>query len=69
MPTAAELAKLRVVDLKARLDKEGLPTNGVKATLVAVGAKFGFNKIKYVLLKCGLGFKPSKCDDSCPETS
>ena len=33
----AELAKLRVVDLKARLTELGLPVNGVKKDLVEVG--------------------------------
>ena len=33
-PTAEELSKLRVVDLKARLTELGLPLNGVKKDLV-----------------------------------
>ena len=38
VPTAQELAKLRVVDLKEKLTELGLPTNGIKATLVEVGS-------------------------------
>ena len=33
-PTAEQLSKLRVVDLKARLSSLGLPLNGVKKDLV-----------------------------------
>ena len=38
-PSMAELAKLRVVDLKARLTELGLPVNGVKKDLVEVGGQ------------------------------
>ena len=37
-PTAQELSKLRVVDLKEKLTELGLATNGVKAALVEVGS-------------------------------